>query len=336
MNQRPDLKPIGNLLKQLAKDYTIYAPSGKKEPIEIVEIAGADEIDWSDQMPENSWKGLFIPVKETIFDFVGGIKESKKQYPKIAAFGMNVLDLKALALIDQVFGSDTYYRRRRNNTLVVGYSADWPIDYKKFKVFSHTYEEDILEHLNFDVFLAKLKNGKLKIYSGTEKGQNILEASGVTDYKHIEFAGPIQEKGTDKRILALKDAVWRSANDKIWDELGKICLACGKCSIVCPTCFCFDLQDKSDPASNCRERCWGNCFYNDFSLVAGGNRELDSAKKKIYFWYVHKFVRIPKEFGLPGCVSCNRCSRTCPVGIDIARNIQKILKKVNSGKLELM
>ncbi len=326
MNASPDLKPISNLLRLLAKDYFIFAPQKIGEIIKVAEIKSASDIDWSGQMPENPWKEIFLPPCERIFDLSGGIKESKKQYPKIAAVGMNVLDLKALALFDQVFGSDTYYRRRRNNTLIVGYSADWPIDYKKFKVFSHTYEEDILEHLSFDVFLAKLKNGKLKIYSGSEKGQNILEASGSKDYKHIEFAGPIQEKGVDKRVLKLQGVVWQSANNKIWDELGKICLACGKCSIVCPTCFCFDFKDNSDPNNNCRQRCWGNCFYNDFSLVAGGNKELDTIKKKIFFWYVHKFVRIPQEYGLPGCVSCNRCTHTCPVGIDIAKNIRRILK----------
>jgi len=326
MNASPDLKSINSLLRILAKDYFIFAPQKNGDIVKIAEIKNTDDIDWLGQMPEKPWKDIFLPAKEQIFDLNNGIKESKKQYPKIAAVGMNVLDLKALALFDQVFGSDTYYLRRRNNTLTVGYSADWPIDYKKFKVFSHTYEEDILEHLSFDVFLAKLKNGKLKIYSGSEKGQNILEASGIKDYKHIEFAGPIPEAGTDKRVLALKEKVWQSANNKLWEELGKQCLACGKCSIVCPTCFCFDFKDNSDPSNNSRQRCWGNCFYNDFSLVAGGNKELDTVKKKIYFWYVHKFVRIPKEYGLPGCVSCGRCSRTCPVGIDIAKNIQRVIK----------
>lgn len=310
----------------MAKDYFIFAPRESGEYIKVGEITDISDIEWSGRIPGNPWKELFLPAKESIFDLSAGIKESKKQYPKIAAFGMHVLDLKALALFDQVFGSDTYYQRRRNNTLVIGYSSDWPIDYKKFKVFSHTYEEDILEHLSFDIFLAKLKNGKLKIYSGSEKGQNILEASGIKDYKHIEFAGPIPEKGVDKRVVQLQDKVWKSINNKLWDELGKKCLACGKCSIVCPTCFCFDLKDSSNPDNKTRERCWGNCFYNDFSLVAGGNKELDTVKKKILFWYVHKFVRIPKEYGLPGCVSCNRCSYTCPVKIDIAKNIRTLGK----------
>jgi len=325
MNAAPDLKPINNLLRQLLKDYFVYAPLPSGGYISVGEISSLSQIDWTGRIPGKPWKDLFLPPRESVFDLEAGVKESKKQYPKIAALGMNVLDLKALVLFDQVFGSDTYYRRRRNNTIIIGYSADWPIDYKKFNVFSHTYEENILEHLSFDIFLAKLRNGKLKIYSGSEKGQNILETNGSKDYKHIEFAGPIQEKGIDKRVLKLQEAVWQSANNKLWDELGKKCLACGKCSISCPTCFCFDFKDNSDPDNRTRQRCWGNCFYNDFSLVAGGHKELDTVKRKIFFWYVHKFVRIPKEYGLPGCVSCGRCSHACPVKIDIAKNIHKLL-----------
>jgi len=30
----------------------------------------------------------------------------------------------------------------------------------------------------------------------------------------------------------------------IWDTLGERCLACGSCTNVCPTCFCFDVQDE--------------------------------------------------------------------------------------------
>jgi sulfhydrogenase subunit beta (sulfur reductase) len=325
MLKTSEFKRVDSLLGRLARDYFIYAPQKKGEIVKVNEVDDVLAIDWSGETPENSWKDIFLPAQESIFDLSNGIKESKKQYPKIAAVGMNVLDLKALCLFDQVFGPDTYYRRRRSNTLVIGYGEHWPIDYKKFKIFSNNYEEDILEHLSFDIFLAKLKNGNLKIYSGSEKGRDLLESNKLKDYKHIEFAGPVSEQGVEKKIIKLKEAVWNSLNDKLWDELDKICLACGKCSIVCPTCFCFDLKDNSNPDNNCRDRCRGNCFYNDFSLVAGGTKELDTVKKKIFFWYVHKFVRIPQEYGLPGCVGCGRCSRTCPVGIDIGKNIKRIL-----------
>ena len=36
-------------------------------------------------------------------------------------------------------------------------------------------------------------------------------------------------------------------DDPVWDELGKKCLCCGSCSMVCPTCSCFNVADEIGP-----------------------------------------------------------------------------------------
>jgi ferredoxin len=227
-------------------------------------------------------------------------------------------------LLDYVFSRDPYYQTRRRNIFLVGFSRGLPDDYKRYKVFSHNYEEDILEHLIFDIFIVKSVAGKFKLYTGSDQGQVFLDGLGLKSYIPIKFAGPISEKGQDKTMLKLKDKVAASFDKKVWAELNKICLACGRCSLICPTCFCFNLYDRVDPGQAGRERQWTTCFYNDFSKMAGSAKPLDTIKRKIYFWYVHKFVRLPHEFGLPGCVGCGRCVHVCPVGI----NIQEVLKKI--------
>ncbi|MFA5029408.1 MAG: 4Fe-4S dicluster domain-containing protein [Patescibacteria group bacterium] len=318
---------IKKFLAKLSQSFLLFAPQPLGSVVKIKPVAEIGNIDWSGAMPLNSWKEIFLPARERLFDLKkNSFFESKTDYPATACIGINVLDLKAFTLFEQVFGRDAYYQQRRRNLLLVGYSAQWPNDYKKYKVFSHNWEEDILEHLVFDIFIIQLKNDKTKIYSGSEKGQLILEKYGLKNYTHLEFAGAVKEQGPDKKMLELKEKLAKASSHKLWNELDKICLACGKCSIACPTCFCFDLFDKVDPDKNCRERYWGNCFYNDFSKVAGGFKELDTVKKKIYFWYTHKFVRIPHEYSLPGCVGCGRCTRVCPVGIDIAKNVSIIGK----------
>ncbi len=250
----------------------------------------------------------------------------QEEQPPLACVHINILDLKALTLFEQVFSRYPHYQARRRSMVLVGFSADWPNDYKKNKVFSHNFEEDVLEHVVFDIFFAKLKNKRIKVYSGSEKGQILLEQLEVKDYEHVEFAGPVSESGPDKRMLQIKEKMEKSSKKSLWFNLNKICLACGKCSINCPTCFCFDFFDTLDPSNAGRNRCWTSCFFNDFSLVAGGQKELDTVREKIHFWYTHKFVRIPHEYGIPGCVSCGRCTRTCPVGINISKNISKLLK----------
>src|SRR3989339_786032 len=143
-------------------------------------------------------------------------------------------------------------------------------------------DDNVLEHVIFDIFVSRQKNGRLKFYSGSEKGQLTLDQAGLTDYNNIEFAGPVAESGPDKTLLSIMAKMEKSANKKIWDELDKRCLACGKCVIACPTCFCFDLEDRDNSAEQSRSRRWGVCFYNDFSLVADGRKELDTVKKKIF------------------------------------------------------
>ncbi|MAG44394.1 hypothetical protein CL633_00715 [bacterium] len=121
----------------------------------------------------------------------------------------------------------------------------------------------------------------------------------------------------------MKNAKMQGSYKKIWHNLGKICIECGKCTVACPTCFCFRFEDLSNRE---RKRVPDSCFFRDFSEVAGGHKFLNSTAQKIYFWYYHKFVRIPEEYNLPGCVECGKCTKACPVNIDIKKVLNKILK----------
>lgn len=320
-------KILAQFASDLLADFFVFAPIKRDGKLFVQEARTAKEIDWSGQVTENPWKEPFTPHRERLFDLNNGkITAVKGNQPPTACLGMTILDLKALALYDVVFSNDIAYQNRRNKIAIIGFSSDWPNDYKKFKVFSHNFEDKVLSHVPFDVFIAKLKGDKLKFYSGSQKGSELLEKYCIKDFDHIEFEGAKSDIGPDKRMISIADKVAQSFNHSLWNTLNDICLACGKCTIACPTCFCFNFEDRADPDNLRRDRTQGNCFYNDFSKVAGGHKELDTVKKKIFFWYTHKFVRIPKEYQLPGCVSCGRCVKTCPVGIDIFKNIAKLEK----------
>jgi ferredoxin len=317
-------KSVDKLLNALNQHFILLGPQRSGNVLLIKKITNLADLDWSGQIPVNTFRGVFLPSSEKLFDIVGAkLMEPKIDYQSTACVGVNILDLQALTLFEQVFSRDPFYQKRRRHIFLVGYSANLPDDYKRYRVFSHNWEENILEHLIFDVFITTTKKGRVKFYSGSERGQLMLEKCRL-EYEHIEFAGPISEAGPDKKMLELKGKLEQSLAKKIWKELDQKCIACGQCTIVCPTCFCYDVEDYSDPEAAARTRHWGNCFHHDFSQVAGGRRELDTVKKKIYFWYTHKFVRIPHEYSLPGCVSCGRCTRACPVGIDIIKVLRAL------------
>jgi sulfhydrogenase subunit beta (sulfur reductase) len=322
------------LAKKIISEYKTYAPvldiKAKKE-LFIKLIENIKEIDYTGIIPKNSWKYLFLPDCEALFGLnKEQVEKIKQNYPKVCGWNMTILDLRALGLYDLVFSEDPYYQARRQNSLVVGFSQGAPAleNFADWKVFSMNLEENILEHVPFDIFLERDQKGSFKIYAGSVKGRQILEKNKIKDYKFIQFVGLIPEEGPDKRMTAIYEKMKTAEKNPVWDELDKICVACGKCSIVCPTCFCFDLQDEAKSKAIERQRVWGSCFYPEFTAVAGGKDYTDSVKNKIKFWYDHKFLRIPQEYKVPGCVSCNRCTQVCPVNISIIKNLSRIM----SGK----
>lgn len=320
------LSQFKKLFDFLKKDYKIIGPNKEKGgKLKIKPLNDFKQLDLSGRIPENSYKEYLLPFEEDILIFdKNKVKEVKEKIIPQALIGITQLDLKAIALFDQIFKRDPYYQRRRRNTILIGFSLapEEIAEYKKFFVY---FEENVLEHLVFDIFITKLNPREFRIYTGSYKGQRILENLPYKNYEHIQFAGLIPEEGLDRRMLALRKKVALSSNHKIWKELAKICLACGKCSLVCPTCFCFNLKDKFIASSKAKKiRQLTSCFYTDFSEIAGGYKFLDTLDKRLYFWYYHKFVRIPDELSLPGCVGCLRCVKACPVGIDLRKVLNSL------------
>jgi ferredoxin len=112
----------------------------------------------------------------------------------------------------------------------------------------------------------------------------------------------------------------------LWGELGERCLACGSCTNVCPTCYCFNVLDEVNMALTTGERLrrWDSCQLDEFARVAGGEnfREARSARQR------HRFMRKGKyiydKFGELGCVGCGRCVRTCVANISIVDGFNAI------------
>ncbi len=330
-----DLRKIFSALKNAG--YTIHAPvnpvrnharagapeglgraisNGVKTPdgIFIREITNEKEADYSGKCPWDSWKRLFYPPNETLFAGKGGMKEVKTGYPKIAVWGINVIDLKAVGLMDLIFARDPYYIERRKNIFIVGFS---PKPIKDYQNFSFKIHNDTMEHLNYDLFILKKEAG-FKLYSASNDADKLLKKAGV---KADVLLTPGDLVVEDKIISELEGVVGKSFDHPVWKTLNDRCIACGKCSIACPTCYCFDLVDTASADGNSRERVWGDCFYSEFTRIAGNYIFLKNPGEKLFFWYTHKFSRVPAQVGFPGCVGCRRCYDVCPVFIDIEETL---------------
>jgi len=337
-------------------NWEVYGPKKDEQEGKILvgPIDRPEELLMGNELPFYPFKKFFVPECQTLFEYSKEALNTKiGAGQNRAVLGMNILDLRAVLLYDQVFEKDAYYQARRSGILVVGHSL---IPSVSQNIFEATFEEDVLEHLSFDIFLASgnrkqpvrldfvhAKSGgeagnneELAVFTGSALGRKILDDFGYDDYINIQFSGPVREGELDERMLKLKNNLENKHNQKIWDELGRRCIECGKCTLSCPTCFCFRIDDRAElgrspanrgdksSASGYRERCWDSCFYQEFSEVALGHKFLNDTAKRIHFWYYHKFARIPREFNFIGCVGCRRCAAVCPVGIDIAEVLKEI------------
>ena len=317
---------VEKLIQNIRQDYQIFAPVKDDKEFFVSKISDLKQIDYSGRLPLNSWKHLFLPPGEELLEFSKKFRRPDSVYPRRCAWNMSFPDLKALGLLDVVFADDPYYQDRRRNILVCGLAVGEPDveNYAEHVKFSRRLAEDSLEHVTFDIFLEKTKKGTFDFFAGSVLGREVLSRNKIKNFTNVQFAGYIPEQGPDADMLSKQSLIKKSMKHRLWDELAEICLACGKCSLVCPTCFCFDTEDQAQEKTVSRQRVWGSCFYPEFTRLAGGTDYTATVKQKLQFWYEHKFVRIPAEYAMPGCVSCGRCAKVCPVGIDIAKNFVRL------------
>jgi ferredoxin len=139
----------------------------------------------------------------------------------------------------------------------------------------------------------------------------------------------IAEQDPSRRMYAAMDS-------PTWEKVAERCLACGNCTMVCPTCFCNTIVDRTDlrDGSVSRVRVWDSCLSKDFVYSAGGNPRLGRMSRYRQF-VMHKFAYWPDEFGTYGCVGCGRCISWCPVGIDITETVNGALRDQRGGEKKM-
>jgi sulfhydrogenase subunit beta (sulfur reductase) len=288
----------------------------------------------------HSWKRWLHPPTVVRWrarrDQAGFVAEPEKvEPPRYAFVGVKPCELAAILVQDRVFLGgpfvDPAYRARREGVFVVAVQCGAP----SASCFCASMGTGPAVEGDFDLALTELLDGgrhELLLAVGSERGAAVAAElphrpadADDLDRGNAALARARASVAREIETDGLKDALYRRYEDPHWDEVGRRCLGCANCTMVCPTCFCATVEDATDlaGAQTERRRVWDSCFSQEFSYVHGGSVRT-SAGARYRQWITHKLATWHDQFGTSGCVGCGRCITWCPVGIDITAEARAV------------
>jgi len=134
-------------------------------------------------------------------------------------------------------------------------------------------------------------------------------------------AGKITRKIDTKTIAARLPAAFD--NEKYWQKVAAKCVSCGICTFLCPTCYCFDINDEMLKGDGARYRNWDSCSFPLYTKMPAENPR-EAKWRRVRQKVNHKYSFYPILFGEIACTGCGRCIRLCPVNWDITQTLNGV------------
>ncbi|MDD5459434.1 MAG: 4Fe-4S dicluster domain-containing protein [Phycisphaerae bacterium] len=314
---------LTKLIDALLAGQKVIAPVAKGDRFDFAPLESADQIRLDYDVTLQPPKKCFQPTWETLLTFeVAGESKAVIDNEKFVLFGIHPYDLVALSQMDKIWSQDNcdvHYLTRRKNATIVAIDVVTPSK----DGFASTMGTATVKD-GFDCLLTDIGDGFVA-QAATEKGEALLKkAAGAKDATAQDLQKRQQvwdknKKGLNKHELKcgpeyLPKLLDRAYDHPVFAEKAETCFSCGSCTQVCPTCYCFNVQDDVnwDMKTGERQRAWDGCLLDGFTKVAGDHEFRKSREARFRHRIYRKGKYVPTKIGGQiACVGCGRCVSAC-------------------------
>jgi ferredoxin len=309
----------------LVKTERVIGVQAKGDRYDFAPLESAKDLRLDYDVTLQPPKEFFLPPKEVLLTFeVGGPYQAQYDEQRFILLGVHPYDMIAINQLDELFRQDNcdmHYMTRRANATIVACDVVKPSDH----VFAASMGTAVVRE-GYDVLLTDIGDGYV-VEAATEKAEQLLaKARGAVEadaasLKKREAVWEANKKALNRHELKCDPSYLPKLLSRpevykhpVWEEKARTCFSCGSCNQVCPTCYCFNVQDDVswDLASGQRCRAWDGCLLDGFTKVAPAHEFRKARADRFRHRLYRKAMYIPQKIGGQiACVGCGRCVAAC-------------------------
>lgn len=347
-------KDIDALVKELGEGRDLYGPRADAATGQAFfdRLAAPADLDLDAPIPSMPPKEILFPQLERVMTYrYGGPGEAVAIEPRFAPrpkalVGLRPCDLAGIRCLDrfmlgQEFVDEVYLAHRKACFLVTQTcAAPFP------QCFCVCTDSGPGAAEGFDLDLTPLPEGGWLLLAGSDEGRALAERLGrkLGWRKSGDDAAARKREVIDRSIARFPEAsrenkAWISRvmnrittgfiKHDLWEGIGDRCFECGACSFVCPTCSCFNVEDRLLRDGGCeRLRTRDSCSFEGYTRMAGDHnprKPVEDRRNKRFFCKLS--YSQARKYLRPSCVGCGRCVWVCPGDIGMANVVQYIRRE---------